>query len=55
MSGAVYLRLGFLVAGMAAFGLGIRTGHESLRWVGLGLIGAAVAVRLVNRALRRHG
>jgi hypothetical protein len=39
------------VAGLAAFGYGIRTDSTHVRWVGIGLLAVAFALRLVKRYL----
>jgi|HubBroStandDraft_5_1064220.scaffolds.fasta_scaffold1261624_2 hypothetical protein len=39
------------VAGLAAFGYGIRTDSTAVRWVGIGLLLVAFALRIVKRYL----
>ena len=44
------------VAGLAAFGYGVRTNSPTIRWVGIGLLVAAFAIRFVKlRVNRRSG
>ncbi len=54
MNGLVLFRLLLLVAGMLCFGLGLRQGTDTLRWVGIGLIGGALVVRIVGRLGRKR-
>jgi hypothetical protein len=42
------------VAGLAAFGYGIRTDSTTVRWVGIGLLAVAFALRFVKRRFRRR-
>ncbi len=42
------------VAGLAVFGYGIRVDSVQIRWVGIGLLCVALALRLVKRA-RKNG
>ena len=54
MNGLVLFRLLLLVAGMLIFGLGIRQGSDTLRWIGVGCIGGALIVRIVGRVAGKH-
>ncbi len=54
MNGLVLFRLLLLVGGMLCFGLGIRTGSDTYRYIGIGLIGGALVVRLVGRLSGRQ-
>lgn len=54
MNGLVLFRLLLLVGGMLCFGLGIRSGNDLYRYVGIGMIGGALVVRLVGRFAGRR-
>lgn len=54
MSGALLVRLGLLAAGLLAFGVGVRTNNEVMRWAGIGCIGAALVARLAARFTQRR-
>lgn len=43
------LRIGLLLAGVVAFTIALRSGHEWIRWVGIALVGGALALRPVKR------
>ncbi len=43
------VRLLLLVAGVVAFGAALRTGTESLRWVGIVLVAGSLLLRFVGR------
>ena len=54
MSRALLVRLGLLAAGLLAFGVGVRTNNEIMRWAGMGCIGAALVARLAARFAHRR-
>lgn len=43
------------LAGLVLFGLGIRLSHDTLRWVGLGLVALAWVTRFAGPRARRDG
>ncbi len=43
------VRLGLLVAGVVAFSVALRGGIEWMRWVGIVLVAAALALRFVAK------
>ena len=47
------VKLVLVVAGIAAFGLGIRLDSVAIRWAGIGLVAAAWVLRFVKGHPRR--
>lgn len=42
-----------VAAGVLVFFYGIKTGHELLRWIGIGFVAAAFATRFIPRRTAR--
>ncbi len=49
----IALRLALIGAGVMAFVVALRTGTEWVRWVGIGCLAAALAIRLFERIRKR--
>lgn len=43
------IKTGLVLTGIVLFGIGIRTGNEPLRWVGVACVAAAWLMRFVRR------
>ena len=54
MTPLVVARLALLLAGIALFLIGIRTGQDPYRYVAIGLLAVAVILRFVDRARSRR-
>ena len=54
MTPLVVARLALLLAGIALFLIGIRTGQDPYRYVAIGLLGVAVILRFVDRNRNRR-
>ena len=50
MTPLVVARLALLLAGIALFLMGIRTGQDTYRYVAIGLLAVAVILRFVDRS-----
>jgi len=55
MTRLTQLKLGLVIAGLIVWGYGARVDISWLRWVGIGLFAAAVALRFVGPRSSRHG
>ncbi len=42
-------KIGLAIAGVAVWAYGVRANDATLRWIGIALLGAAVALRLASR------
>lgn len=49
----IALRLALIGAGVMAFVVALRTGTDWIRWVGIGCLAAALAIRLIERLRKR--
>lgn len=54
MSQAAAAKVTLAVAGVVVFLIGIRSGQELLRWLGIGLVAVAWLLRFVGRRNQLH-
>lgn len=50
MTSLTTAKIALAVAGLFAFGYGVRVDSQSIRWVGIALVAAAAILRFVRRA-----
>lgn len=48
MTQLAWVRIALALGAMALFGIGIRTGDDRLRWIAIGLLGGALALRFAK-------
>jgi hypothetical protein len=54
MTPLVIARVALLVAGIILFVMSIRTGHDTYRYVAIGLLAVAIILRFVDRAMTKR-